>query len=173
MAARLWRNEEECVEAIERSLKGIEVIQNQCRIDMLDPSVADAIGRSLYQHFSNFCEGVLYIICSMKATIDGTRDFPKLKDLLTQGDLVNATPEAKLASNGISGLKKSFDNGPISLDMIRLLLHAVNNFMDWAWTELRNPEDYILDSYGVLMDIEQRYRSIMRRFEDVLSDRYH
>lgn len=109
----------------------------------------------------------------MKATIDGTRDFPKLKDLLTQGDLVNATPEAKLASNGISGLKKSFDNGPISLDMIRLLLHAVNNFMDWAWTELRNPEDYILDSYGVLMDIEQRYRSIMRRFEDVLSDRYH
>ena len=120
MAARLWRNEEACVEAIERSLKGIEVIQNQCRIDMLDPSVADAIGRSLYQHFSNFCEGVLYIICCMKATIDGTRDFPKLKDLLTQGDLVNATPEAKLASNGISGLKKSFDNGPISLDMIRL-----------------------------------------------------
>ncbi len=136
MGAMLWKTEEDAVKAMERCFRNMELIERQFFHSMGSIAVTDAIGMSIYRDLRTICESALYLVCCIKADPDGTLDFPQLKNLKKHGDCVDATTEAKFSAKAICDFKKSFEEGPITPQMIRLLLEMVEVFLKWAWNEL-------------------------------------
>lgn len=155
MAAKLWKSEAEAITAMERSFRNIDFIKGQFRHGMGRVEITDAIGMSLYRDLKTICEAALYLVDCSKADPEGTIEFPQMKDLKKYGDCVDATPEAEYAAQGICDIKKAFEEGPITPQMLRILLEMVDVFLDWAQHELREFEGRIPFFLERFRDIEE------------------
>lgn len=147
MAAKLWKNEEAAIMAMDRNLCNIDIILGQFPHDMGSVAITDAIGIALYREVKTICEAALFLVCCSKADPNGTLDFPRLKDLKNKGDCVDATIEARYAAGGICEMKRPFEEGPITPGMIRILFEMAYMFIQWAWEELRWFEGRVSDYF--------------------------
>ena len=155
MAAKLRKSKMDAIKAMERCFRNMELIDSQFLRGMGTIDVTDAIGMSIYRNIRTVCESALYLVCLLKADPNGTVPFPQMKDLKKRGDYVDASPEAKIAAQAICDLKKDFEEGPITPQMIRLLLEMVEVFLLWAWNELRAAEGNVPDFAGRFVEIKR------------------
>ena len=110
---------------IRRFANNLEVIKDSIsKRDVFERAeTVDAIGESLVDAIYRICEGMLYLICDQAATPDGTRDYLDLKDLLLEGDLIDAPYDARMAANAMEEIKKVSDKGQSTTDNLYLFIN--------------------------------------------------
>ena len=105
----LFTSEEDAIMEIERCRKSIDLIRKAGGSRIAAPDVCCAFGRSFMHHVYSLCEVVLHYVCCEKATVNGTEDWPRIKDLLKKGACVDAPPNVRASASAMEKIKSDCD----------------------------------------------------------------
>lgn len=156
----LFKSEKEAIAEIERCIKSIDRIRDAGGSRIADPDVCCAFGKSLIHHVYSLCEVILHYVCCEKATIDGTEDWPRLKDLLKKGACVDAPPKVRVASSVMEKIKKDCDKRFVVPEDIEAFFYAADIFLKWAIEVLE--EGKAVEAGRYLIDFMGRWNACFR-----------
>ena len=151
MAKKPFFNTEDAFADIERLRRSIDVIKHSGNLDINNPDVVCAIGKSLMQHVYDLCEIILHFVCCKKAELNGLADWPRIKDLPKSGDCVDAPGDVRIAASAMKDIKRECDKTFAAPDELRSFFFAVWVFVKWAKAVLRDSEG--VDAARYLVDL--------------------
>ena len=131
---------EEAIAEFERCRESIDRIRDAGGSSIAAPDVCHAFGTSLIHHVYSLCEVVLHYVCCEKATIDGTEDWPRIKDLLKKGGCVDAPADVRASADAMDKIKKECDKNYAAPEDIELFFSLVSVFLNWAIEVLGNQD---------------------------------
>ena len=155
MAKRQHFKDEEALEDIERLRSSIDVIKRSDNLDVNEPIVVCAIGKSLMQHVYDLCEIILHFVCRKKAGPNGRAEWPRIKDLPKSGDCVGADSDVRVAVAAMKDIKNECDRTFATPDELKAFFFAVRAFVIWAEEVLGNSEG--VDAARYLEDLIGRW----------------